>query len=146
MLKLVWTPAAGVAGAPDQSAYVNAIDTLHASYGDEEATAQLPRTGPPPQIDALRDVIRRWLAIRTVSSAPVKLMLHGYDFDPRHPGDAKYDPFMLVYGYPGENGWLSISSTRPPPWAVHRSFPICIIAGGPETASIRSSCLISGRL
>lgn len=104
MLKLVWTPAAGVAGAPDQPAYLNAIDTLHASYGDDDATALLPRTGPLPQIDALRDVIRRWLAIRTVSNAPVKLMLHGYDFDPRHAGDVKYDPFMLVYGYPGENG------------------------------------------
>ena len=104
MLRLIWTPS--VAASPDAAAYKNASDTLTASYGDDEATASLPRdpAAPPPQLDALTGVIRSWLAARTVPNAPVKLMLHGYDFDPRHPGDAANDPFMSVYAYPGENG------------------------------------------
>ena len=104
MLKLIWTPS--VAAPPDAAAYKNASDTLTASYGDDEATASLPRdpAAAPPQLDAVTGVIRSWLAARTVPHAPVKLMLHGYDFDPRHSGDVAYDPFMVVYGYPGENG------------------------------------------
>jgi hypothetical protein len=39
-----------------------------------------------------------------VPNAAVKLMLHGYDYDPRHAGDMTYDPFTLVYGMPGNQG------------------------------------------
>ncbi len=101
MLKLVWTP--GAAAAPDAAAYRQAIDTLAASYGTTNATAQIPRGTPAPDLSSLNGVIRAWLAARTVPNAAVKLMLHGYDYDPRHVGDTAYDPFATIYGYPGDN-------------------------------------------
>lgn len=104
MLKMVWI--AGAAAAPDADAYKRTADTLSASYGDNTATAQLPRDPPSesPDIGALTGVIRTWLAARSVPHAAVKLMMHGYDYDPRHLGDIAYDPFYTIYGYPGENG------------------------------------------
>jgi Alpha/beta hydrolase of unknown function (DUF900) len=101
MLKLVWTP--GAAAAPDAAAYRQAIDTLAASYGSNNATAQIPRGTAAPDLSPLTSVIRAWLAARTVPNAAVKLMLHGYDYDPRHVGDPAYDPFATIYGYPGDN-------------------------------------------
>jgi hypothetical protein len=105
MLKIVWTSAA--AAAPDADAYRGASDTLSASYGGNTATAQIPRAPPTgaPDIGALRDSVRAWLTSRTLPHAPAKLMMHGYDYDPRHAGDPAYDPFRTIYGYPGEN-WL----------------------------------------
>jgi hypothetical protein len=104
MLKLIWTP--GAAAAPDQDAYKQAIDTLTASYDGNSATANLPRdpTRLPTGLDAVTQVVRAWLPSRAVPGAAVKLMLHGYDYDPRHAGDSAYDPFMLVYGVPGNGG------------------------------------------
>ncbi len=102
MLKLTWIP--GAAAAPDATAYQQAIDTLAASYGNSNATAQIPRTAAAVDLSALTGVIRNWLAARTVPNAAAKLMLHGYDYDPRHVGNPAYDPFALVYGYPGDNG------------------------------------------
>ena len=49
-------------------------------------------------------MIRAWLPSRAVPGAAVKLMLHGYDYDPRHAGDSTFDPFALVYGVPGDGG------------------------------------------
>jgi hypothetical protein len=104
MLKLIWTP--GAAAAPDQDAYKQAIDTLVASYDGNAATAGLPRDPGqhPTGLDAVADVIRAWLPSRAVPAAAVKLMLHGYDYDPRHAGDINYDPFTAVYGVPGDGG------------------------------------------
>ncbi len=105
MLKLVWTP--GAAAAPDQDAYRQAVDTLAASDDSgAAATARLPRdpAHPPTGLDAVAEVIRAWLPTRAVPGAAVKLMLHGYDYDPRHAGDSSYDPFTLIYGVPGDGG------------------------------------------
>jgi hypothetical protein len=104
MLKLMWQP--GAAAAPDQDHYRRAVDTLTASHAGRSATADFPRDPAQPTggLDALADVIKAWLAARTVPSAAVKLMLHGYDYDPRHVGDPDYDPFTLVYSYPGQGG------------------------------------------
>ena len=100
MLKLIWKP--GAAAAPDENAYRHAIDTLSANFGANNATAQIPRTAPTADLTALTDVIKTWLAARTVPNAAVKLMLHGYDYDPRHVGDPTYDPFVSIYGYPSD--------------------------------------------
>ncbi len=102
MLRLIWTP--GAAAAPDEAAYRQAIDTLSASFGANNATAQIPRAAPAADLTALADVIKAWLAARTVPNAAVKLMLHGYNYDPRHVGDPAFDPFAEIYGYPGDNG------------------------------------------
>jgi hypothetical protein len=101
MLKLVWTP--GAAAAPDAAAYRQATDTISATYGNSNATVRIPRTSPAADLNALTPVIQAWLAARSVPNAAVKLMLHGYDYDPRHVGDPAYDPFTLIYGYPGDN-------------------------------------------
>src|SRR6202044_3218325 len=50
---------------------------------------------------------------RTVPNAAVKLMLHGYNYDPRHAGDPDYDPFVSIYGYPSDSlnprlSWLPL--------------------------------------
>jgi hypothetical protein len=104
MLKVVWIPA--VAAAPDASAYRQAVDTLTASYHDDSATAHFPRVpdAAPSGIDDFRRVVEIWLAARSVPTAPAKLMVHGFDFDPRHNGDPQYDPFTGVYGYPVGDG------------------------------------------
>jgi hypothetical protein len=104
MLKLVWTPVA--AAAPDTEKYRQAIDTLTASYGVAEATVGFPRdpARPEPDTGPLAEVIRTWLAERTVPNAAAKLMVHGYDYDPRHEHDPAYDPFATIYGYPGDGG------------------------------------------
>ena len=104
MLKLIWTP--GGAAAPDTNAYKRATDTLTASYADSTAKALFPRDAPPAAdaLDGVAGVLRDWLGNRTVTNAAVKLMLHGYDYDPRHVGDPSADPFMLVYAYPGNGG------------------------------------------
>lgn len=100
MLKLTWTP--GAAAAPDEDAYRQAIDSLAASYADATAAAGFPRAdgAAPTGLDAIAGVVRRWLAARALPNAAVKLMLHGYDYDPRHQGDPAYDPFALTYAYP----------------------------------------------
>jgi Alpha/beta hydrolase of unknown function (DUF900) len=104
MLKLVWTP--GAAAAPDENTYKQAVDTLTARYADQSAVASFPRDAAAQirGLDELAGVIKAWLGARTVPSAAPKLMLHGYDYDPRHVGDPAYDPFTLVYGYPGTGG------------------------------------------
>jgi Alpha/beta hydrolase of unknown function (DUF900) len=104
MLKLIWTP--GAAAAPDKDRYKRAIDTLTASYGDQTAEARFPRDGAAPisGLDELAGVTKTWLGARTVPSAAAKLMLHGYAYDPRHVGDPAFDPFTLVYAYPGPGG------------------------------------------
>jgi hypothetical protein len=104
MLRLVWTP--GAAAAPDRNTYRRAIDTLSARFGDTEATVGFPRdpAAARPALDELVVVIRQWLAARSVPNSAVKLMLHGFDYDPRRVGDSDSDPFMLVYGYPSERG------------------------------------------
>jgi hypothetical protein len=104
MLTLIWYP--GAAAAPDQEESIKAVDTLTASHGANAATARLPRDPAQPAtgLDAVAQVIGGWLPTRAVPGAPVKLMLHGYDYDPRHAGDTDHDPFTLVYGVPGANG------------------------------------------
>ena len=105
MLKLIWIP--GAAAAPDQAAYQNAVDTLTATSPDgSSATARFPRAAgaAPSGLDGIVALIRTWLPTRTIPHAAVKLMLHGYDYDPRHPGDKSCDPFMLVYALPGTDG------------------------------------------
>lgn len=104
MLKLIWTP--GAAAAPDEDAYRHATDTLTASHADQTVTATFPRAAgaQPGGLDGVAALVQTWIAARTVPSASVKLMLHGYDYDPRHAGDPAYDPFTLVYGYPGPGG------------------------------------------
>jgi hypothetical protein len=104
MLKLVWTP--GAAAAPDENTYKQAVDTLTARYADQSAVASFPRDAAAHirGLVELAGVIKAWLGARTVPSAAPKLMLHGYDYDPRHVGDPAYDPFTLVYGYPGTGG------------------------------------------
>ncbi len=104
MLKVIWTLA--VAAAPDTDAYKRAVDTLAASFHDDTATAHFPRdpAAAPTGIDELTGVVQRWLAVRSVPAAAVKLMLHGYNFDPRHEGDPAYDPFTQIYGYPITDG------------------------------------------
>ena len=104
MLKVVWIPA--VAAAPDADAFRSAVDTLTASFHDDMATAHFPRdpSSAPTGIDELSGVVERWLGVRSVPAAPPKLMLHGYDFDPRHTGDPAFDPFTGIYGYPVTDG------------------------------------------
>ena len=105
MLKLVWTP--GAAAAPDQAAYRQAVDTLTASFDDQApVTAGFPRAAgaAPTGLDAVAKVIGDWLPKRAIPNAAVKLMLHGYSYDPRHAGDTNDDPFTLVYGTPDANG------------------------------------------
>jgi hypothetical protein len=104
VLKLVWVP--GAPAAPDETAYKQAVDTLTATFGDQTAEARFPRSAPPADADLaqLGDLVSAWLAARTVRNTAAKLMLHGYDYDPRHPGDAAYDPFMTIYGYPATGG------------------------------------------
>lgn len=101
MLKLVWQP--GAHAAPDEAAYRQASDSLTASHGDTSSRAQIPRALAPELADlaALTGVVKAWLAARTVPNAAVKLMLHGYNYDPRHVGDPDYDPFVEIYGCPG---------------------------------------------
>jgi hypothetical protein len=104
MLKVIWTPA--VAAAPDTDACKRAVDTLTASFDDDTATAHFPRNpaAAPTGIDQVSGVVQRWLAVRSVPAAAIKLMLHGYSFDPRHSGDPAYDPFTTIYGYPVGDG------------------------------------------
>ena len=104
MLKVTWTP--GGAAAPDDDAYKQATDTLAASFANSNAIAQFPRdpAQAPTGLDQLAGVLKEWLAVRTVPNAAVKLMLHGYDYDPRHVGDPAYDPFATIYAYPGADG------------------------------------------
>ena len=104
MLKVVWVP--NVAAAPDADAYKRAVDTLTASFQDDSAAAHFPRDPgvAPGGNDDFTHVVEKWLAARSVPTAPVKLMVHGYDFDPRHHGDPQYDPFTIVYGYPVGDG------------------------------------------
>jgi len=54
--------------------------------------------------DELQQLIHTWLAARSLPDAAVKLMLHGYDYNPSDDPDNASDPFRLVYGYPGEHG------------------------------------------
>ncbi len=104
MLKLIWTP--GAAAAPDQRAYREAVDRLTASFAGASAQAEFPRAegAGPVGLDTVAAVLRSWLAARNIPGAPVKLMLHGYDYDPRHAGDRALDPFELIYAYPGGTG------------------------------------------
>jgi hypothetical protein len=101
MLKLIWTP--GAAAAPDSGIYQRATDTLVASFGNHVGTAEFPRDPAlaPAGLNQLADVLHAWLAARAVPNTPVKLMLHGYAHDPRHAGDVAFDPFALIYAYPG---------------------------------------------
>ncbi len=102
MLKFIWTP--GAAAAPDSAQYKQANDKLVAEYGNHDAETLIPRDPPEsaPDLNELAGVVDAWLAARIVPAAAVKLMLHGYSYDPRHVNDKLYDPFTTIYGYPGE--------------------------------------------
>jgi hypothetical protein len=101
MLQLFWIPQA--AGAPDDPAYAAARDTLLAA-----------RNGPPLQAfsktqlnfvaatQALRDHLTTWAQARPDPTAPIFLMVHGYQYNPSiGSSNNPDDPFNLVYGYPG---------------------------------------------
>lgn len=104
MLRAIWTP--GAAAPPDDAHYRNAIDILVVQSEEQSATVRFPRDSAAPVtgLAELGVVVQSWAASRSLPNAPAKLMVHGFDHDPRHENDANFDPFDSIYGYPNEHG------------------------------------------
>lgn len=101
MLKLDWSPQK--AGAPDAPGYAKAADRLANDVGGR-MLQRFPKaaTAPPVPNPKLAAALDGWLATRADTSAPVPVMVHGYQYDPtNYLGGGADDPYHLVYGVPG---------------------------------------------